>query len=184
MAQRLGADAVERLKRRKKRRQQAKGVAHKRRPVSYRFGVESAYRVHMGDGQGGVETWGEYLRRMTKRPGWSVARLARDAQVHRATIFKYIRGEKTGVTVATVTAIAEALGDDPANALRAAGTVAPDVDELDLELELVRTDPDLPPELKVMICNMIMERRVSDREASLRETQRLIDLMKRRPEAS
>lgn len=180
MAQRIGHDAVERLKQRKKRRDQAKGVAHKRRPVSYRFGVESAYRVHMGDGREAAEGWGAYLRRMTKRPGWSVARLARESNVHRATIFKYIKGEKAGVTVATVKAIAAALGDDPANALRAAGTVAPDVDPADEELELVRSDPDLTPELKVLIADIIMEHRAREREAALAETRRLIELMKRR----
>jgi transcriptional regulator with XRE-family HTH domain len=133
----------------------------------------------MGDGRSDVEGWGAYLRRMTKRPGWSVARLAREAQIHRATIFKYINGEKTGVTVATVTAIAKALGDDPANALRAAGTVAPDVEPVDEELELVRDDPGLTPEMKVRIVNLIMERRERSRAAELEETRRVIDLFKR-----
>lgn len=180
MAQRRTADSVERLKRRRRLREQAKGVAHKQRPVSYRFGVESAYRVPMGDGRESVEGWGAYLRRMTKRPGWSVARLAREAQIHRATIFKYMNGEKTGVTVATVTAIARALGDDPASALRAAGTVAPDLDPVDEEIELVRGDPDLEPDMKIRIVSLIIERRTRERAAALAETQRLIDLMKRR----
>lgn len=133
----------------------------------------------MGDGQV-REDWAGYLRRMTSRPGWSVARLARESHIHRGTIFKWISG-KGGVNVASVTAIAEALGDDPAHALRAAGAVAPDADPADEEIELVRTDPQLDEDMKARIIAIILDRRVRDRAASLAETQRMIDLMRRRP---
>jgi AcrR family transcriptional regulator len=92
----------------------------------------------MSDGPEVSEDWSGYLRRMTSRPGWSVARLAREAGVHRGTIFGYISGKKKGVTVATVRSIAQALGDDPANALRAAGQVSGEVDE---EVELILAQP-------------------------------------------
>jgi transcriptional regulator with XRE-family HTH domain len=92
---------------------------------------------------GARETWAEYLRRMTGQPGWSVARLARESGIHRATIFRWIKGEG-GANVASVRAIANALGDDPANALRAAGNIGGDVEK--------PTDPDL----------MVLMRRLSD----------------------
>ena len=97
----------------------------------------------MGDG-GKRESWADYLRRMTDRPGWSVARLARDSGIHRATIFKWMAG-KGGANVASVRAIAEALGDDPANALRAAGNMAgTETEAIDPDVQVILrrlTDP-------------------------------------------
>lgn len=150
--------------------------AKKRRPWTFRANHLSAYRVHMGDGSA-RETWATYLRRMTDRPGWSVARLARESGIHRGTIFKWISG-KGGVTVASVRSIAEALGDSPTNALRAAGSVV-DKDAPDYEVELVRSDTELSDPMKVRIIEMIFERRERERAAALADTQRLIDLMKR-----
>jgi transcriptional regulator with XRE-family HTH domain len=112
----------------------------------------TAYRMPMGDGDG-LETWADYLRRMTNRPGWSVARLARESGIHRATIFKWLAG-KGGVNVASVRAVAAALGDDPANALRAAGNVGGQDNKMDPDLlYLMRrlADPDVPESEKTSI---------------------------------
>lgn len=172
----LDRDARE-YKRRKRRGKPLGRVDKKLRPPTHDNPWTVAHNVPMGDGRTG-EDWAGYLRRMTGRQGWSVARLARESNIHRGTIFKWISG-KGGVNVSSVTAIAEALGDDPANALRAAGRV--DAGEAaDQEIELVRSDPDLEPEMKILIVNLIVERRARDRDAALAETQRLIDLMKRR----
>lgn len=128
----------------------------------------------MGDGSVG-EDWSSYLRRMTSRPGWSVARLARESNIHRGTIFKWISG-RGGVTVASVRAIADALGDDPTTALRAAGR-AP-IDEVDEEIEFVRTHPKLSAEMKHRIIELVLERRAREREHGLAETRRLIEIMR------
>lgn len=69
--------------------------------------------------------WGRYLRRMTSALGWSVARLARESGIHRATIFDWIRGDGESVTISSVRAVADAFGDDLHNALRAAAGLAP-----------------------------------------------------------
>lgn len=131
----------------------------------------------MSDGSGArAEDWGGYLRRMTNRPGWSVAKLARESGVHRGTIFKWIRGG-SGVTINSVRAIAEALGDDLDNALRAAGSVADELPQ-DEEIELVRTDERLPPEVKKRIIDHIIDRRERERAASLEETRRMIELLR------
>jgi transcriptional regulator with XRE-family HTH domain len=133
----------------------------------------------MGDGGEAVEgeAWSAYLKRMTSRPGWSVARLARDASIHRGTIFDYISGKKKGVTVATVTAIADALGDDPANALKAAAGVA-SRDPVDEVIQLVSDDDDLPAQTKMQIIKLILDRRDQQRAGELEEARRLIDMFK------
>lgn len=133
-------------KRRLKRsREQHLHVVKERRPPNAHDPFSTAYRVPMSDG-GNRESWADYLRRMTDRPGWSVARLARESKIHRATIFKWMAG-KGGATVTSVRQIAEALGDEPANALRAAGNmegVAEEGMDPDLKLLMRRlADPDV-----------------------------------------
>jgi hypothetical protein len=88
----------------------------------------------MGDG----ETWGQYLKRMTSRPGWTVARLARESNIHRGTIFGWIKEDTPSVNIDSVRAITMALGDDLENGLRAAGRVDTG-DGKDPEIELIRT---------------------------------------------
>lgn len=111
------------------------------------------YRVHMSDG-GKRESWAEYLRRMTDRPGWSVARLARESGVHRATLFRWMSG-KGGANVTSVRAIADALGDEPGNALRAAGNMEGAADEaMDPDLKVLMrrlADPAVPEAEKAAI---------------------------------
>lgn len=178
MAQRiLERDA--RLIRSRTRRQKPLGrVDKKLRPPTHEEPFSVAYGGHMGDGQN-REDWAGYLRRMTSRPGWSVARLSRESGIHRGTIFKWMSNKGTaGVNVNSVKAVAAAFGDDPANALRAAGSVEVAKDaERDEEIELVRTDPRLSPEMKIRIVTLIVERRERERQAALAETRRLIDLM-------
>lgn len=126
-------------------------VVKKLRPSLYEDPFAGAYRRLMGDANERHESWSDYLRRMTSRPGWSVARLARESGIHRGTIFKWIAG-KTGATVANVKSIAEALGDDPAKALSAAGNVG-----------VATTDEPLDPDLKLLV------RRLSDPQVSATE---------------
>ena len=111
-------------------------AAKQRRPPNNQDPYGSAYRTHMSDGRELRESWSEYLRRMTDRPGWSVAKLARESKIHRATIFKWISG-KGGANMASVQAIAEALGDDTGNALRAASNSGAIEDEFDEDLRII-----------------------------------------------
>ncbi|WP_189114529.1 helix-turn-helix domain-containing protein [Pilimelia terevasa] len=129
----------------------------------------------MGDTGGGSETWADYLQRMTKRPGWSVAKLARESGIHRGSIFKWISGDR-GMTVANVVTIAKALGDDPVNALRAAAGIAAGSSD-DEEINLVMTDPRLTDCIKERIVSLILDRRARERAASLEETRRMIELL-------
>lgn len=115
-------------------------VGSRRRPLWYPPSVGVPYPSPMGDGQSAAEDWPTYLKRMTSRSGWSVARLAREAGIHRATIFGWISGD-SGVMVANVIAIARALGDDPANALLAAGAVDPPNADEDANVRLIMEAP-------------------------------------------
>ncbi|MFG3418710.1 helix-turn-helix domain-containing protein [Micromonospora sp. NPDC048063] len=100
----------------------------------------------MGDG-GKRESWAEYLRRMTDRDGWSVARLARESGIHRATIFRWMSSKGSGANVTSARAIGDALGD-PGGALRAAGNMGGNPDEgLDPDLQVIMrrlANPDVP----------------------------------------
>ena len=111
-------------------------VVKVRRPPTFRDAFVHAYRTVMGDGQQTRETWAEYLRRKTDQPGWSVARLARESNIHRATIFKWMSG-KGGTTVTSVQAIAAALGDVDGEAMRAASGSGIVEDELDPDLKVI-----------------------------------------------
>lgn len=136
----------------------------------------------MSDGSTQPDTWKAYLETRLSRPGWSVARLAREAGLHRSTIFRWKSGAKTGLSVASVRAVALAFGDNPTEALRAAGQgIDEAIDEaIDEEIELVRTDPNLDPEMKIRIVTLIVERRERERAAAIAETRRMIELMQRR----
>jgi len=141
----------------KRRLDLAKAVGRCRRATPWRSAMGSAYRKRVGDGHsatGAPEDWASYLRRMTSRPGWSVARLARESGIHRGTIFDWMAG-KGGVTISSVRAIAEALDDDPANALLAAGNVSrPGHEHLDPDVRVILrrlADPTVSEAEKVAI---------------------------------
>lgn len=91
-------------------------------PDSYREGMGQATAPKQEDSE-----WIRYLRSWTDRPNWSVAELARRSRVARSTISYWLSGSVKSITIANVRKIANALGDDPANAVRAAFAVT-DVD--------------------------------------------------------
>lgn len=141
------------MRRGNRRRHLHLSVVKERRPPTHHDPHAAAYRTPMGDGSEVRETWGEYLRRMTSRPGWSVARLGRDSGIHRATIFKWIKGER-GATVASVKAIATALGDTTGAAMRAAAGSGIVEEELDPDLQVIMRrlgDPDVNEDEKTAI---------------------------------
>lgn len=109
---------------------------------------------------GGGDAWSAYLRLMTSRPGWTVARLARDSRIARSTIFRWLSEGAEAITIDSVYRVADALGDDRANALRAAGNLAPDRDpEVDLILSSDRTDA-----VKAQMIDRLMQRREEERQ--------------------
>jgi len=156
-------------------RSDAKG----RRPWTYRCSSDTAYRMPMSDASQPREDWAGYLRRMTDRPGWSVARLAREAGINRGTIFKWMKGG-AGVNVNSVRAIAKALDDNVENALRAAGD-AEGQPEKDEEVALIMRAP-VDDELKQTMLGKLYERRERDRLERLADFQAMIDVAPKQPE--
>jgi transcriptional regulator with XRE-family HTH domain len=99
-------------------------------------------------------SWAVYIHQLRGRPGWSPSRLAREAGVSRATIYRWINGESTNVTIDNVKAIAAAVGDDPNIATRAAGDLleqnGPDaISDPDLrKYAAIMADPEISDRLK------------------------------------
>ena len=79
-----------------------------------------------------------------------MARLARESGVHRSTIFRWLNGEVSGATVGSVLRIAEAVGDEPDEALRAAADLlgTPATTDPDAEAASMIMDSDLSPDAK------------------------------------
>lgn len=72
----------------------------------------------MGDST--EDAWTKFLRDLVARPGWSVARLARESGIDRSHIHRMMRGEGKTVTVESVRMIAKGAGVSLASALHAA----------------------------------------------------------------
>lgn len=117
----------------------------------------------MDDGQGELSAWGAYLKRMTSRPGWSVARLARESGIHRATIFDWIKGSGDSVTIASVRAVASALGDDLENALRAVASLESIPGPNDEEMDLILSAP-VSDDVKKRMITQLLQMREQDRQ--------------------
>jgi transcriptional regulator with XRE-family HTH domain len=100
---------------------------------------------------------------MVERPGWSVARLARESGLHRSAIFGWIADGAGGITIRSVYLIADALGVDREDALRAAGNLPPERDaEVELILSSTRTELE-----KVAMIDRLMRRREEERQRRL-----------------
>lgn len=134
--------------------------------------------------------WAEYVRRLRDATGLSRPELARRLSVDPATVWRWETEKQKPESPDIPQAIARLFGLDVDEVLAAAGlkpesgpSPAEPTLELDEEIELVRTDPNLDPDMKVMIVDMIIERREHDRQAALAETRRLIEMMKRRRRA-
>lgn len=109
---------------------------------------------------------------MTQRPGWSVARLARESGIARQTIFAWIKEGGESLTVASVRAVVKALDEDLAVAMLAAGGVLGPPPADDEEMRRVIEHPRLSHAQKDVIIASIRARRAR----SLEETQTMIDL--------
>lgn len=140
---------------------------------------DATYRVHVSNADDVPTTeWARYLRDATSRDDWSVARLARESRIDRTTIFRWIKGGSDNITIASVRRIADAIGDDLDDALRAASGLPPkdsayEEDEIEFEIRMIEQS-DLPPRQKgdmIRYARSLQQRQQADRLA-LRERQR------------
>jgi transcriptional regulator with XRE-family HTH domain len=127
----------------------------------------------VADGVTRLGAWGRYLREIADRPGWTVARIARDAGLNRTTVFDWIRdGDGRSVTIGSVLAVAKAAGDPPLTALRAAADLADDTDP-EIDDILMST---LPEQVKVDLIESILDRRRRESAARREDLRRMIRL--------
>lgn len=128
------------------------------------------YRTLMNDGPG-REDWGAFLRRVTSRPGWSVARLSRESGYSKAAIFDWIAaGSGESVKVGSVVAVARTVGEDPISALRAAAGL-PATDEEDRDIKAVReAAAGLPESVVSSMIDTVRSWRVRDEERRMADT--------------
>lgn len=73
--------------------------------------------------------WAIYVQSAVDFYGGNVSLLAREADVGRSSIYRYLNDAPTRVTIEVASKIARARGDDPANAIRAAGALLDTEDE-------------------------------------------------------
>jgi transcriptional regulator with XRE-family HTH domain len=97
--------------------------------------------VYVGSGQ--KDPWTEYLESLLARPEWNVARLAQASGIHRATIYRWLRGDIKNITVESVRMIAKGGEGSLAAALTAARShtlhePVDTADEDDYEVRLIR----------------------------------------------
>lgn len=112
---------------------QKRGDAEERRSVSFPRWSARVYGGLMPPREGTPRPLSplmEYLKAIQERPGWSIARVARESGGHisRATLFRLMAGDtKRGATIETVRLVAQIVGDDPDTVLaRVAGSLVDD----------------------------------------------------------
>lgn len=165
-----------------------KGSAARPQPVRPgKTSTDVPYGVHMRNTSGpGRDTWAAYIRAAREHARLSKTELARRVGKDRATIGRWEDGKNRPEDANLVVSVADVLGLDRDEALAAAG-LRPGVEapatptvEIDEEIHLVQTDPNLDEAMKRRIIDLILERRERDRAAALEETRRMIDLFRRR----
>src|SRR4051794_10281728 len=135
-------------------------------------------RVSHGDDDE-ANPWGRYVKALTDRDGWSVARLARESGIARRTLFRWIGGSTESVTVESVRLVAAASGDDLDRALRAAAGLALDEEEnddeaeIDFEIRMIEQSSLPEPQKRAMVdFARQLQRRQQAERAQVRERQR------------
>lgn len=132
--------------------------------------------------------WAMYVQKLREATGISRPELARRLGVDPATVWRWETQKQKPESPDIPQAIARLFGIEVDEVLAAAGLTpettapaeTPQPSVVDKEIEMVRSDPDLEPEMKVRIVDLIIERRARERATALAETRQLIQLMKRR----
>ncbi len=117
---------------------------------------------------GDTDPWTEYLESLLARPDWNVKRLAEASGIHRATIYRWMRGDIRNITIESVRMIAKGGEGSLAAALTAARshTLHEPVDigdEDDYEMRLIR-ESDLSESVKRNLYAHLARRRTQLRE--------------------
>lgn len=133
---------------RKARKRRNNGVPYVVHPPTYPRRSEVDYRSPMNATRPtGRDTseWAKYVRFAVERCGGNVSQLRHKSGVSRSSLYRWMNDDGTRVTIEKATQIAHAIGDDPRNAIRAAGSLledavaqGPDLHGLDPNDEVVQ----------------------------------------------
>lgn len=150
-------------------------VARLRRTTVYTRSTDASYGVHVSDGDDTPNDWARFLRDITSRPGGSVAKLARDADIHRSTIFRWLRGDIRNITLDSVRRIARAAQVDYSVALQAARSLMETSNESDddLTIRMIR-ESKLATPIKEELIEHVRQQRLQDRERLRREVEMML----------
>lgn len=157
------------------------------KPIFVSYGVRVRNTRDGERNSSGPGAWATYakLAREAAVPTVSQSELARRLDTDRTTIWRWEHGKQKPDDPEIVARFAAALGLDLDETLAAAGlrpgVAAPEAPTVDVdeEIELVRTDQRLDPDMKRRIIALILERRERERSAAIEETKRLIELFRR-----
>lgn len=181
-----GIDERKALKQRQRRAWRLRHGAHPHPVRPAKTPPDVPYGVHMRNTSGpGRGSWATYVRTARERARLSIAEFARQIGKDRGTVHRWESGKNRPEDPDAVAVVADILRLDLDEALAAAGlrpgvgAPAQPTQELDEEIELVRTDHRLTENQKRRIIQMIEERREADRARSIEETKRVIDLFRR-----
>jgi transcriptional regulator with XRE-family HTH domain len=149
-------------------------VSYVRRNDMHMRSSDATYGMGMGDAEDGPDEWARYLRAICERPGWSVARLARETGVNRSTVFRWLSDGGESVTIRSIRSVAQAVGDDLEVALRAAADLPAAEPTVDEELELIR-QARVPGARKVEMVRRLLERREREHRQRIEDLRWMID---------
>lgn len=122
--------------------------------------------------------WAKYVKEAVAQCGGNVSLLRQKSGVSRSSLYRWMSDDGTRVTIEKARQIAEAIGDDPRNAIRAAGSLLDTGDERDARLDgLDPTDPvvrhimtlGVDEEMRTMMLNRHRENLARDRQRYLEE---------------
>lgn len=127
----------------------------------------ATYRVQVAS-SGEKDPWTEYLESLLARPDWNVKRLAEASGIHRATIYRWLRGDIKNITIESVRMIAKGGEGSLAAALTAARShtmhePVDTADEDDYEVRIIR-ESDLSESVKRNLYAHLARRRAQLRE--------------------
>jgi len=131
--------------------------------------------MHVSSTEEYPNEWARLIASLVSRPGWSRARLAREAGINRNTPRRWMDGESANITSTMIRLIADAT-DTPLQVVAEAAVGARRQDlrnEDDARRSVIESD--LPEDWKQEILDYIEERRVESEEALRRD----IDMMLR-----
>lgn len=117
------------------------------------------------------DEWSDYLRRMTRRPGWTVQRLAKESGIARSSLYKWMSEGAGFITIDSVFRVADTLGVDRGEALRAASGLS--TLERDEAVERILAS-DRPDPVKEAMIERVMRRREEDQRRQMEDLEFLL----------